>query len=151
MTKTKSVAKGVGITNNMRLALPLTIVPLAVAPFGGSVAQDVDGGLNARFTIGQRLQYDDRVGDSNINDEGFSTITDLGFVLSSKTRNQDLQLSIDSGLRYEINDNGLGDQFDLEDPTVGLAYSIENQSTRLSFDARYRRRDIDRTLSLIHI
>jgi len=62
----------------------MALVPLVALPFGTPVAQHADtqtGGLTASVTIGQRLEYENHVGGTNVNDEGFGTITDLGLVV----------------------------------------------------------------------
>lgn len=127
-----------------RYVFPLALAPMALAPLNLPVAQEGGqeaGGLTASLTVGQRLEYENRVG-STPNDEGFATTTDLGLVIESRTSTQSLRFTVDTGLRYEINDNGRGERLDLDDPILGLAYSAESRATRLSFDARYQRSDV---------
>lgn len=124
------------------------LVPLLVLlPFGISMTPDARaqeaGGLHAHLTIGQQLDYENQTGQSNVNDEGFATRTDLGVSLHSTTRTQSLRFSAKTGLRYEINDNGLGKRFKLEDPNLALSYAIESRATRLRFENSYRRVDVD--------
>lgn len=131
----------------------MALAPFALLPFGSPMAQDAPqntspgnpqaGGLTASLRVGQRLDYENRSGVGTVTDEGISTITGLGFVLDSTTRSQSLRLSMGTGLRYQISHTEGGDRFDLDDPQLGLSYSIQSRAARLSFDGRYRRVDIE--------
>ncbi len=139
MTITKSAAKGavrirpyftkkVGL-----LAIPAVVVTVAGVPLGAQ-------GLNGTLTLGQGLRYEDRTDDTN-NDDGFSSETELGLQLSSETRTQKLDLSINGALVYNFDSDD--DKSELRNPTAQLSYALENKSTRLTFSARYTEAELD--------
>ncbi|RLJ36187.1 hypothetical protein BCF46_3877 [Litoreibacter meonggei] len=136
--KRKSAANGV---KQALLASVLIAVPLAL-PSGLSWAAE---GLSGQFTLGQKLQHTNKTGVTSRQDEGAISRTDLGVSLTSETRSQTLSFRADTGLSYNFSDVGIMDRFQIEDPRVELAYKLQSRNSELTFDADYRRADLDET------
>jgi len=90
-----------------------------------------DSGLALTLSYTEQLLWDD--GDA-------SARSDLGLSLTSETRTQRLAFSLDAGLEKTAS-NGLRGSW--EDPTARFSYALERRNSALSFDASYRRNDVD--------
>lgn len=137
---TSARKRGASIARNAGLwALPAVVLSVGV-PWAAE-------GLNGQLTIGQRLGYESDSGSSS--DDGALTETTLGLKLSSETRSQKLEFSLNGALRYEFGDRAGRDRFNVEDPRATLSYALESRNARLNFDASYQRSDIDDTVFLL--
>lgn len=97
-----------------------------------SVAQEADaGGLFAELTFSQRLVDDD---------QGTFSRTRADFALSSKTAQRSFDLRV--GGSYELSLSGDEDD-GFDDPIVSLSFSEETRTQSLTFDASFRRQDIE--------
>lgn len=107
------------------------IVWLASAPML-SVAQDSDAaGLTAELRFSQQLVDED---------QGSFARSRADFTLSSVTAHSALELRL--GGSYDLSLSGAdGDDFD--DPLVSLSYSQETRTQAFTFDASFRRTDIE--------
>ncbi len=99
------------------------------------VAQDNSNGLAVTLTYAEGLGFED--------DETFLT-SRFGLGLNSETRNQTFRLNLSTDLDKSLED---GFEADFDDPTLSLAYGLENRSSALGFDLRFRRSDIDTLVS----
>lgn len=118
-----------------------TLVALPVLiPVGRSMAEE---GLRGTLTIGERLRSVSESGFPTPEDEGTSAVTTLNFGLTSENANQQLTLGLSTNIPYFFEDDDtLNSGNTLEDPAARLGYSIENRSSRLTFDTSYRRTDV---------
>ena len=73
-------------------------------------------------------------------DEGLRAVTALDFGLRAQTRTQRFAFNLGGGL--VLSEDGT-DTVDVEDPFARLGYALENRDTALTFDASYRRSDVD--------
>lgn len=116
--------KTAGQTTGLILA---TVLGLA----HGAQAQDA-GGLNAQVSLSSGLSVSD--------DDNTNLQTDLGFDLTSDTRNQSFALSLGTGLQTDLDD---GFSTRIADPTAALSYSIESRQTAITTELSYRQSDAD--------
>ena len=122
-----------------RATLVLSVSALCLAAPG--VRGQETGGLTAQLTVSEQLRYSDTRGADR-----FSSVTRLGFALTSRTRTQALSFDIGSGLDYTITgEDGLEDAEGVSDffePRLSLAYSRESRATLLEASASYRQEEI---------
>jgi hypothetical protein len=109
----------------------LVAAAILVTVASDTVAQDA-GGVDANLSFSQGLNYSD--------DDGTVGRTELGFDLSSVTRNQSLNFQIDTALEQGGNDSDL---FELIDPAARMSYSVESREAAVTTDLSYRQSDSD--------
>lgn len=148
-TITSASKKGASIAKKAGLwALPAVALSVGV-PLAQDGAANGGGSFIGQLTIGQRLGYDSDSGTTSDTDDDIFTETTLGLQLTSETRSQRLEFSLDGALRYAFGGGGDNDRFDVEDPRAQLTYALESRRSRLSFDASYQRSDVDDTAFLL--
>lgn len=111
---------------------------LILTPIGGILAQD---GLVATFGVTQQLEYVGEQGFSTPQDEGLRAVTGLSFGLSSQNSNQQFDFGLTGGLVLSDQNSS----FDIENPSARLLYGISSRDTALTFNANYRRADVDQS------
>lgn len=113
------------------------------APIEHSWAEE---GLEASFTLGARLRSENESGLSAFeqSDEGTSLVTTLGFNLTSVTRSQSLNVSLDTSIPYYLSgeDNSGNSDFEIEDPRLRLSYTVESKPSVFSIDASFLQSDV---------
>lgn len=103
--------------------------------------QETQGARSAKLTLGQTLRYSDNLDFLATGNAGAESRTKLDFAFSSATRTQSLSFNLGGAMVV----NKLDDvKFDA--PYARFSYAIEGANSRLSLDARYRRKDLDSTV-----
>lgn len=116
---------------------------LAVGAVTVASAQDRLGGKTLVVTLGQSLRYSDNIDlVSNPDNSVLQSRTALDFAFDSVTRTQ--QLSFDAGGVYEVGTDGGSD---LTEPYLRFAYTLQGANSRLNLSSRFRRLDLDDTVS----
>lgn len=117
---------------------PLTRVAAAAlaGALVGSGATAQEGGLAAELRFSQRIVSND--GDVT----GDST---LGFGLSSETRSQSFELSVDGSYQTAIDSE---QPSGFIDPRLALSYGIDSRQTAFSVDLAYAEADVDSVFEL---
>ncbi|WP_299506634.1 hypothetical protein [uncultured Roseobacter sp.] len=121
------------------LAAAIVIIPVALPLVGAGGLLRAEEGISASFTISERLENVQRQGFSNNENEGFRSVTRLGFGLLSENQNQ--ALSFNTGTDFVYNFSRSETEF--EDPDLNLNYDLQTRNAGLSFDASYVRRDVE--------
>lgn len=98
---------------------------------GSAYAQD-DGGLEASLTFSQGLSFS--------SEDGTVGRTNLGFGLTSTTRNQSLDFALRAGLEQDLDD---GLSVEAVSPRATLSYGLENRQSAFTAAASYQQSDTD--------
>lgn len=119
----------------------LSLTAMTLAP---ALAQDGTG-LRGILSFSQGVEYSDNptLAATSLGSE-FSSVTDLGFSLSSETRTQTFSLSLGTSLEGAIGSSTTAaDDFDLKDTESAVSYSQEGANSNFSLRANYREFDIE--------
>jgi hypothetical protein len=124
--------------------LTLTTLSLTTMALAPALAQD-GSGLRGKLSFSQGVEYSDNptLAATSPGSE-FSSVTDLGFNLSSETRTQSFSLNFGGTLEGAIGSSTTAaDDFEFTDKTGAVSYAREGANSNLSFNANYREINIE--------
>ena len=83
--------------------LGLSGVPLLLS--GGLAFAQETGGLELTFDLSQRFEYNEESGFASSDDEGFRSITGLGFGLTTATRGRSLTFGVVTNIAQNLSES----------------------------------------------
>ncbi len=139
-SRTRRVGRRSLKTSKATLAAAVVVAPVALPLVGaGGGLLRAEEGINATFSVSERLENIQRQGFSNNENEGLRSRTRLGFSLLSESTNQALSFNSNTNLVYNFSRS----ETEVEDPDLNLNYDLQSRNAGLSFDASYVRRDVE--------
>lgn len=122
-------------------ALVCVSLPLAALLASASKGQaQEEGGLLLTFGISQTVESREERGFTGVDRSGLRTQTAFDFGLRTDTRSQSLVFDLSTGLAAGVSDD---DEIGFERTNATLTYTRDSRDAGISFDARYRRDEID--------
>ncbi|MGI9390915.1 MAG: hypothetical protein ACR2O1_12725 [Boseongicola sp.] len=128
--------------NISRPGLAIATLSLTTMTLAPALAQDGTG-LRGVLSFSQGIEYSDNPELLTTSPEGgFTSVTGLGFSLSSETRTESFSLNLGTSLEGGIGSSSTED-FEFKNHDASLRYDREGANSNLSFSARYREFDIE--------
>ena len=124
--------------------LLLATLSLTTAYIGPAISQDGTG-VRAKLSVSSGLEFSDNLRlDQNSPGDTYTSVTDLGFRLTSETRNERLNFGLTGRLEGSEGDGATSEEdFRLSRRGANLDYRRQNATSRFAFRGRYDKVEVE--------